>query len=180
MTQYVVRTKEGRTYLGKLDDGMQLLAFTYTDYHLLPDTRDISLEDIVEPKKKKAIARATLYRKKNYLTIDRKRQSLAAVTRKGEYFEDGEAIEIEKIPAKELLKKEEYKDLERMGLTHAYFVKKPSPISEVFCFEKNGDISGTISIRKSKEDDLTLALKGFALVMAKRIEDQEYLRAFMA
>jgi len=75
-----------------------------------------------------------------------------------------------------LLSRQEYKALEEMGLTHAYFLGYESSLSQVFCFEKDTDISGVIHAREA--DDVSI-LKRLALVLAQRIEDQEFVFEFM-
>ncbi len=184
MTQYLIRTEDDGTHILKLGENPKRLGFIYTDYYLQPDSRDISLEDILDPKKRKVIAQARLYDKKDYLSIMRKKRwgrmdPVASFNRKGEYQENGKVIPFRKVLRKALLKKEEYKGLEEMGVTHAYFVEHPSPLTQVFCFERDGKVSGTVHTRESSEDDLVIALKGFTLVMAQTIENQDYIRAFM-
>ena len=70
----------------------------------------------------------------------------------------------------------EYKALEGTGLAHAYFLGDSSSLSQVFCFEKDADISGVIYAREP--DDIS-ALKGLALVIAQKIEEQDFIFEFM-
>jgi len=55
-------------------------------------------------------------------------------------------------------------------------VREESDISRVLCYEKNRMLSGVITTRQS--DDLS-ALKGISLVLAQKIENQDYLFEFM-
>ena len=63
-----------------------------------------------------------------------------------------------------------------MGLTHAYSLGDRSSLSQVFCFEKDVNISGIIYAR---EPDNFSALKGLTLVIAQRIEEQDFIFEFM-
>lgn len=178
MTQYLVRTdkNEKKTHILRVGTSAEVAGMIYTDFNLGLGNRDISTEDIVNPLSNKSIARVQLYQYGNIIAVNSKKKELSAYTQNGEYKEEGIIIPYRKITKDVLLSKQEYKTLKEMGLTHAYFLGDKSSLSQVFCFEKDADISGVIHARES--DDVS-ALKGLALVLAQRIEDQEFVFEFI-
>jgi len=178
MSQYIVRTdkEEKKTHILRVGTSAEAAGVIYTDFNLGLGNRDISTEDIVNPLSNKSIARVQLYQNGNIITIQSKRKELSAFTENGDYKEDGLIIPYQKMTKDILLSRQEYKSLEEMGLTHAYFLGDRSSLSQVFCFERDADISGVIHAREA--DDVS-ALKGLVLVLAQRIEDQEFVFEFM-
>jgi len=176
--QYLVRTDkdEKKTHILRVGTPAEVAGVIYTDFNLGLGNRDISAEDIVNPLSNKSIARVQLYQHGNIVAVKSKRKELSAYTQNGEYKEDGIIIPYRKMAKDVLLSRQEYKELGEMGLTHAYFLGDRSSLSQVFCFEKDADISGVIHAREA--DDLS-ALKGLVLVLAERIEDQEFVFEFM-
>jgi hypothetical protein len=148
----------------------------YTDFNLNLGNRDISVEDIVNPISSKSIASVQLYQQGNIVAVNSKGKELSAYAQNREYKEEGIIIPYKRMAKDILLSRQEYKSLEEIGLTHAYFLESKSSLSQVFCFEKDADISGIIHAR---EADGVSALKGLALVLAQRVEDQEFVFEFM-
>jgi len=178
MAQYLVRTNknEKKTYILRVGTPAEIAGVIYSDFNLNLGNRDISTEDIVNFLSNKSIARVELNQHGNVVAVKSKRKDLSAYTQNGEYKEEGIIIPHRKIAKNVLLSRPEYKALEEMGLTHAYFLGDRSSLSQVFCFEKDADISGVIYAREL--DDLS-ALKGLALVIAQRIEEQDFIFEFM-
>lgn len=178
MAQYLVRTdkNEKKTHLLRVGTPAKVAGILYTDFNLQLGNRDITSEDIVNPLSNKSIARVELYQHGNVVSVRSKRKELSAYTQDEEYKEAGIIIPYRKMSKDVLLSRPEYIALEEMGLTHAYFLGDRSSLSQVFCFAKNSDISGVIY---SRESDDTSALKGLSLVLAQRIEDQEFIFEFI-
>ena len=178
MAQYLVRTNkdEKKTYILRVGTPAEIAGVIYSDFNLNLGNRDISTEDIVNPLSNESIARVELNQHGNIVAVKFKRKDLSAYTQNGEYREEGIIIPHRKIARDVLLSRPEYKALEEMGLTHAYFLGDSSSLSQVFCFEKDADISGVVYVRES--DDIS-ALKGLALVIAQRIEQQDFIFEFM-
>ncbi len=178
MAQYLVRTNkdEKKTYLLRAGTPAEIAGIVYTDFNLCLGTRDISAEDIVNPLSNKSIATVELYQHGTIVAIRSKGRELSAYTQSGEYKEGGIIIPYRKICKDVLLSRPEYKALEEMGVTHAYFLGDGSSLSQVFCFKKDSDISGVIHARESDDNS---ALKGLSLVLAQKIEDQEFIFKFM-
>lgn len=178
MAQYLVRTNkdEKKTYILRVETPAEIAGIIYTDFNLSLGNRDISTEDIVNSLSNELIARVQLYQQGNIIAVKSKRKELSAYTQNGEYKEEGIIISHRKMAKEVLLSRPEYKPLEEMGLTHAYFLGDKSSLSHVFCFEKDADISGVIHAREADDNS---ALKGLALVLAQRIEDQEFIFEFM-
>lgn len=178
MNQYLARTdkEKKKTYILKVGNTQELEGVIYTDFNLRLGNRDISAEDITNPKTNKMIAQVELYKEGNIVSITSKRKELSAYTQNGDYKEDGIIIPYKRVAKDVLLSRTEYRQLKEMGLTHAYILGDTSPISQIFCFEKDSDICGIIYAGK---DDNMSALKGLSLVLAQRIEDQEFLFEFM-
>ncbi|MBI2044855.1 hypothetical protein HYT23_02250 [Candidatus Pacearchaeota archaeon] len=178
MTQYLIRTNkdEEKTYILRVGTPAEIAGMIYTDFNINLGDRDISTEDVVNPLSNKSIARVELYRNGNIVAVELKRKELSAYTLNGEYKEGGIVVPYRRMTKDFLASRQEYKTLGEMGLTHAYFLGDESSLSQVFCFEKEADISGLVNSREA--DDIS-ALKGLALVLAQRIEDQEFVFEFM-
>ena len=154
---------------------MDRLGLIYTDFSVYHGTRDILREDIVDPKTNRPIGSVTLYRKDNAISVCSGKKEVSALTQKGKYKEDGKVVPYRKLTRQVLLAKEEYRSLEDMGITHAYFLGKKSSLDHVFCLRKGKDLAGIIEA----EDSDVNALKGLTLVLAQRVEDQDYIFDFM-
>ena len=178
MTQYLVRTnsEQRKTHILRVGDPAETIGIIYTDFNLKPDNRDISEEDIIDPSRKNTIAKIQLYKNGNIISIRQKKEEFSSYTQDGEYMENRITIPLRKMPKDILLSREEFRALEEMGLTHAYFLGNQFNLSQVFCFEKEGDISGIIH---TKEPDDTSALMGVTLTLAQRIEDQKFVFEFI-
>jgi len=178
MVEYIIKTdkKDKKTHILRAGTPTVRLGIVYTDFNLSPETREISTEEIIDPKTNKAIAEIRLFNNGNVISINSKREELSAVTQFGEYKEGGVIVPYRRLTKAVLLSRPEYKSLEEMGITHAYFLGESSPISQVFYFERKGDISGVVYSKDSSDNN---ALKGLALVLAQRIEDQEFIFEFM-
>lgn len=178
MAQYLVRMDkdEKKTHILRVGTPVEVAGMIYTDFNLGLGNRNISTEDIVNPLSNKSIARVQLYQHGNIVAVNSKRKELSAYTQNREYKEGGIIIPYRKMAKDVLLSRQEYKALGDMGLTHAYFLGDISSLSQVFCFEKDTDISGVIYTRET--DDVS-ALKGLALVLAQKIEDQEFVFEFI-
>jgi len=178
MAQYLIRTnrEEKKTYVLRVDNPTEIIGLIYTDFNLALKNRDISLEDVVNPLLNKQIVQIHLYQNGNIISINSRKKELSSFTEIGEYKEDGLVIPYRKMTKDILLSKSEYKSLEEMGITHAYFLGEKSMLSQVFCFEKDGNLSGIVH---TKEMDFDAALRGLTLSLAQRIEDQEFIFEFM-
>jgi hypothetical protein len=178
MTEYIIKTdkEDKKTHILRAENPAVRLGMIYTDFTILPETREIFTEEIVDPRTNKAIANLEVYNKENILSVNSKREELSAITRDGEYREKGVIIPYSKLAKASLLLKKEYRPLKEMGVTHAYFLGEKSSLLQVFCFEKDGDLSGVVYSRDAND---TSALKGLALVLAQRIEEQDFIFEFM-
>ena len=181
MANYIIRTDKGqkKTYIVRVGTTQKNLGVVFTDFNLHLGIRDITIDDIVNPDNNKSLASIRLYQNENILSVNSKKKELSALSLHGDYKEEGIIIPYRKLTKSMLLSKEEYKALEEMGVTHAYFIGDKSPIAQVFCFEKEGDISGIVYARNPDDDKPSVALKGLTLVLAERIENQDYLFEFL-
>ena len=178
MAEYLIRTdnQERKTHVSRVGTPAEVAGLVYTDFNLKLGNRGIASEDVVNPLSDKAIAQIHLYQNGNVIYVNSRRKELSAFTENGDYREDGVIIPYRRMAKDVLLARPEYKALEEMGGTHAYFLGDMSSLSQVFCFAKGSDISGVIH---SREADDVSALKGLTLVLAQRIEDQEFLFEFV-
>lgn len=178
MEKFLIRTNknEKRTYIAKAGNLVKLIALTYTDFKpRLGISKDITDEEIINPENKKPLAHIQLYQDNDLITIRQKRENLFSIKDNGTYEENGKKIAIRKVNRAMLPKEECYTKMASLGLTHAYFIDN-SPLSIVYCFEREGDISGIVY---SKDSSIESVLGGLALVLAKRIEDNELIFKFM-
>lgn len=187
---YLIRTDkiERKTYIisignsEKKDDEIsrvenpKRIGLIYSDFLLYPDSKDLLSEEIIDSVSEKPIARLNVY-EGNYairLTLAKKNRELASLDKNWIYRENGSEIPMKKIPKTILLKKSGYEKLENSGLLHAYILGEKSSLEKVFCYEKDGDVSGVV-YTKGNDIGLDTPLKGLALVLAKRIEEQEFI-----
>jgi len=178
MIEYLIRTnrEERKTHLLRVETPSEVAGLIYTDFSLNPGDRDILLEDVVNPLSNKAIAQVKLYQNGNIISVHSKRKELSAFTNSGEYKENGIIIPYKKMIRDTLLSRPEYKSLNEMGVTHAYFLGDKSNLSQVFCFEKDGNTSGVIH---TKERNNNIALQGITLALAQKIENQDFIFEFI-
>jgi len=178
MIEYLVKTdkQDKKTHILRVGNPITRLGMVYTNFNLLPKIRDISKEDIINPNTNKEIGEIRLYNEGNIISVKSKRKELSALTQFGEYKENGVIVPYRKLTKAVLLSKKEYKTLEEMGVTHAYFLGDKSPLSHIFCFEKDGNFSGVIY---AKEPDDNNALRGLTLALAQKIEDQDFIFEFI-
>jgi len=181
MTEYLIRTdkEEKKTYVFRIETTPKNIGLVYTDFNLNPGIRDITLDDVVNPDNNQPLAKIRLYQNGNVLSVNSKKKELSALSLQGDYKEEGIIIPHRKLTKSILLSKQEYKALEEMGVASAYFIGDKSPIAQVFCFEKEGDISGVVYTRNPADNEPSTALKGLTLVLAERIENQDYLFEFL-
>ncbi len=176
---YVVRTNktEKKTYLARMQEGRaECFGVIYTDFQPALGMRDISQEEIVDLHNKKAMGVIELYGKGKLISVYQsrkwgRRREVAAFGEDGKYRERKRAISYKKIPASALLS-EEYRE---MGLKHVFSLEK-SLLSQVFCFEKDGETSGVV---QAKDDSIPALLSGLVLVLAEKVQNQEYVFEFL-
>ena len=178
MAEYLIRTdkEERKTHIIRVVRPAEIAGLIYTDFKLQSGNRDINLEDVVNPASNTRIAQVHLYEKGNIISVTARGRELCAVTLGEEYREEGVIIPCRMLPKEVLLAGQHYQELAGLGVTHAYFLGNNSAISQVFCFERDGNISGVVH---TKEQDDTSALKGLALTLLKRIKTQEFIFEFM-
>lgn len=177
MGKYKVRTDrdEKKTYIVDTEnEGNAYLI--YTDFVLRPKFRDISKEDIVTENWKKRVGKIILRNGDDTFTINKKRRELCGIDQDLQYRELGNPITYKRQIRDVLLSRPEYENMDDDGLSHAYFFEDASELSSVFCYEKDGNVSGLINTKNEDRDSM---LKGLPFVLLKRIDDQEYLFDFM-
>ncbi|MFH1073375.1 MAG: hypothetical protein V1743_08150 [Nanoarchaeota archaeon] len=181
MTQYIIRTKkeEKRTYLFHMGQTPECLAMLYTDFYVRQGMRAITLEDAVNPRTHRELAKIQLYTEDAIISVMRNNREISGLTMAEEYREDGIIVPCTKLTKPRILSKEEYTPLEELGVTHAYVLGDKSSLSQVFCFEREGDLAGIVFIKDRKDHDPVLALKALPLVLAERIIAQDYLFEFV-
>lgn len=185
MTIYLIRTnrllQEAYTHILRLDgDKKKKLGLIYSDFSIITNPgKDISREDIVEPKTKKTIGRIELYQDNSAIKVFFGKKEMSSLSIENEYKEDGILIPCKKLSKARLLAKEEFRHLEELGVTCAYFLDEKSNISRVFCFERNKDLSGLVYTKEIEDNDTSPAFKGLALVLEQRIINQEYIFEFL-
>jgi hypothetical protein len=162
MAQYLIRTDrvDKKTHILIVSDPAESAGVIYTDFNLVPGNRDIGSEDVVNPLSNKSIAQIRSYQNGNIISVNSRRKELSAFTEHGDYKEDGIFVSYRKMARDVLLSRPEYKSLEEIGITHAYFLGDRSTLSQVFCFKKDGNISGLVH---TKEIDNLAALRGLVL-----------------
>ncbi|MEI7719044.1 MAG: hypothetical protein WCI72_04200 [archaeon] len=178
MAQFLIRTssEEKKTHLVRVGNPAERRGIIYTDFKFALGIRDVSQEEVIDPVTNKAIGNVRLYKNDKILGVYSHNKEIATFTSQGEYTENGIVIPYKKMTQEVLLARPEYKFLEQMGITHAYFLGDGSSLSQVFCFQKGEDISAIVD---SKDTEYDSALKGLLLAITKRIEDQDFIFEFM-
>ena len=179
MNRYLIRTnsEEKKTQIVRLGNPMERLGMIYTDFLIRPENRDITKEDIVNPSTNKPIGQVKLYGRENLIAVRVNGKDIASFNRDGRYFERGKIIPFVRYGKKDL-SSEKYAKLMNMGIDHAYSLGKDSTLSHIFCFERNGGLA-SIVFGKKETVEIDDALKGLALSLAKRIENQDYVFEFL-
>jgi hypothetical protein len=178
MAEYIIKTDSNakKTYLvSSLEEKPEVIGLIYTDFLFYKGIRDITQEEIVDPKTKKPIGKVKLYTLDSIISVMPKgilKAELVSFSQEGEYKESGKIIPIRKVASQIVLAKPEYKNLANSGLIEAYGFAKDSLLDEMFCFEKGDDLSAVVH---TKKEDLDSALTGLVLALSRRIERQEYL-----
>ncbi len=177
MTDYLIRTdiEHKKTFLAKLGTSNKLIGTIYTEFLVSRTRRDITIEDVVNSDLK-LIANIHLLNKNNYVELLRKRKTLSAFTKDKQYFEDGKQVPYKMVSKTELLINPTYASLKELGITHAYFLADQSVISNIFCYEKDENISAIVSVKKDEDD---VALRSIPLFLSERIMKQEYVFSFI-
>ena len=177
MRDYLIRTdrETKKTHIVRLGTPNESVGMIYTDFNFYQGMRDIALEDVVDLQNIK-IARVKLFGDKDLIDVRNKQGELSAFSRDHEYTENGVIIPYRKLSKTQLLERPEYTVLEEMGITHAYFLAEKSDLSQVLCYEREGELSGVVT---AKKDSDLVALKGLSLVLAQKIEDQDYIFEFV-
>lgn len=179
MTSYLIRTDRelNKTYFLQIGDENNLIGSTYTDFMLYKETRDITIEDLVD-EKLRTVANIKIGNENNLIEISSKygllksKKVISKVTRDGRYFELDNEINYVKISKTDLLMKPAFAILKERGVTHAFFPEKKSVISSMFCYERDGDIS---AVFETRGDDESLALCAVPLFLSDRLMKQEYI-----
>ena len=175
MAQFLIKTdnKEKKTFIYQLGKGIKPVALIYTDFDLKNSSRDITEEEIVNAENKKAIAQILLYNENNLVTIMQKRKPLSSLSLEAEFKIEGSQVPVKKVVRAAMTNRPDYSDLEFQGLTHAYFINQSS---QVFCFEKEGNLA---SLVYTDHEDSNSAISLLPIILAKRIEEQDYIFEFM-
>jgi hypothetical protein len=208
MSDYLIRTDKAEkkmriVRLGNLGSQNELVGMIYTDFNLYQGMRNISKEEIVDSHGKK-LAVMRLFGDTDMISVANNDGILSAFSNDQNYTENGIVMPYRKFSRPQILERPEYSHLDRLGVTHAYFLDERSCISKIFCYERNGEISGIITERDDTKDDIrnasgltveqtsrsnirhsigqddyTAALKGLSLMLAQKIEDQDYIFEFI-
>ncbi len=179
MTKYLIKTdtEERKTHIIKLQSPIERIGLVYTDFIVRPDTRDISREEIVNPQINKSIGHVNLHKKEGLVSVTFEGREIATINRDGGYKEDSKEVPIRRYNSTDL-SSDKYARLKQMGLTHAYSLGEESSLAYVFCFARNGGLA-SIAISREEKEGTNIALKGLALSIATRVEEQDYLFDFL-
>lgn len=142
MIKYLIRTDadEKRTHILQTGNHGARLGVIYTDFLAYEGMRDIMDEEIIEHKTKKPIARIKVNNLRDVVSVTSSKmfghKEISGFSKKGEYRENGIIIPCKKVAKAVLLANPEYKKLEDMGISHAYFLDTDdkSALLSVFCF----------------------------------------------
>lgn len=175
--EYIIRTTKAdkKTHIMVPEKPVIGIGKIYTDFLLNPGSRDIDFEEIVDYSNS-LIGNIRIYSNGELVSVNQGRKKLGSLSLQGEYRENGVIVPYRRISKTILLGNQNYKPLEERGLSHAYFFDEQSSLTSVFCFEKEGEISGVVDARQSSEEN---ALKGLLFVLAKRLEAQDFIFEFI-
>ncbi|MEA3229461.1 MAG: hypothetical protein U9P44_00975 [archaeon] len=179
MTEYLIRTdrKEKQTYIVKLGDSNKMIGLIYTDFVLYSGCRSIFIEDIVDSGSNEKIAEIKLYDNGNIFSVYLEEKKFSSIDLAEVYKDETDVISYEKHDKAQLLEKQGCLGLEDMGISHAYFFE--GDMTQVFCFEKSGDVAGIVTMKYEGTDSDRVMLKALPLIMAERIRKQDYLFRFL-
>lgn len=178
MNRYLIRTdkNERKTRIVSLGNPSKMIGLVYTDFLLRLGGKEITKEEVVNPETDKPIGQIVLHRKNDLVVVEYGGKEIAALSKTGDYREGGQKMPIKTYSADDL-PQEKYANMRAMGLKYAYSLSEKSRISHAFCFERGNNLAGIVFGRDGEER--SEALKGLALILAKRIESQDYVFEFL-
>lgn len=186
MGRYIVRIERNKTELLIIAGKTEPLGVIDYDFIL----RDEKLPLHAQVKTPQGIAGyvETFYPSERSIRVyDKKEEEVAYLGKSDTLRIDGLYVSLMKLSKEETISKEERekgkkltKKLERLGLSHSYWLDDLEFRGKVYCFGRKNDISTLVSVNTGIKPGIEELLRFLPLAISRRIFEQEFIRRFIA
>jgi len=184
MNRYIIRTRENRTHLLKIDKKSKLLGYIDNDF-LLKDKKLPLLLPIKTPQGIRGYIE-TFYPERSCIKVyNNKGEEIAYLGEKGKLRIDGLYFSFGKLSKEETILQEQKREkkleekLEKLGLTHSYLLDDSEIKGKIYCFRKERNISTLIQVKTRISPGLEELLRFIPLAISTRVFEQEFIRIFI-
>lgn len=184
MARYIVRTERNKTELliivGKTE------AVGVIDHDFILRNEKIPLHALVKTPQGIAGYVETFYPSESFIRVyDKKQEEVAYFGKSDTLRIDGVYVSLTKLSKEETISREGEgkkltEKLERLGLSHSYWLDDLEFKGKVYCFTRKNDISTLVSVNTGIKPGVEELLRLLPLAISRRIFEQEFIRRFIA
>jgi|GEM_PF-1702746 len=186
MARYIIRTERNKTKLLIMVGKTEPIGVIGHDFIL----RNEKLPLHASVKTRQGIAGyvETFYPAESSIRVyDKRREEVAYLGKSDTLRIDGVYVSLTKLSKEETISREERgkgkkltERLERLGLSHSYWLDDLEFKGKVYCFSRKNDISTLVSVNTEIEPGVEELLRLLPLAISRRVFEQEFIRRFIA
>lgn len=184
MARYIVRTERNKTELLIIVGRTELVGVI--DHDFILRNEKIPLRALVKTPQGIAGYVETFYPSESSIRVyDKKQEEVAYFGKSDTLRIDGVYVSLTKLSKEETISREEKgkkltEKLERLGLSHSYWLDDLEFKGKVYCFTRKNDISTLVSVNTGIKPGVEELLRLLPLAISRRIFEQEFIRRFIA
>jgi len=186
MARYIIRTERNKTELLIIVGRTEPLGVINHDFVLRSEK--LPLYTLVKTPQGIAGYVETFYPSESSIRVyDKRREEVAYLGKSDTLRIDGVYVSLKKLSKEETISREERekgkkpaKKLERLGLSHSYWLDDLELKGKVYCFTRENDISTLVSVNTGIKPGMEELLRLLPLAISGRIFEQEFIRRFIA
>ncbi|MFQ5836215.1 MAG: hypothetical protein ACE5HR_09900, partial [bacterium] len=186
MGRYIIRTERNKTELLIIVGRTESLGVI--DYDFILRDEKLPLHALVKTPQGIAGYVETFYPSERSIRVyDKRREEVAYLGKSDTLRIDGVYISLTKLSKEETISREEREKgkkltekLERLGLTHSYWLDDLEFKGKVYCFTRKNEISTLVSVNTGIKPGVEELLRLLPLAISRRISEQEFIRRFIA
>lgn len=184
MARYIIRTERKKTELLIIVGKTELLGVI--DHDFILRNEKIPLHALVKTPQGIAGYVETFYPSESSIRVyDKRREEVAYFGKSDTLRIDGVYVSLTKLSKEETISREEKgkkltEKLERLGLSHSYWLDDLEFKGKVYCFTRKNDISTLVSVNTGIKAGVEELLRLLPLAISRRIFEQEFIRRFIA
>jgi len=186
MARYIIRTERNKTELLIIVSKTEPLGMI--DHDFILRNEKLPLHASVKTPQGIAGYVETFYPAESSIRVyDKRREEVAYLGKPDTLRIDGVYVPLMKLSKKETISREEREKgkkpterLERLGLSHSYWLDDLEFKGKVYCFSRKNDISTLISVNTGIKPGVEELLRLLPLAISRRIFEQEFIRRFIA